>query len=380
MHTFYKALGLTTFFFAMVAGVVFLANFRLNLYHDAYYESPATTSEIAPRLDTTRFWLNLYRWDAGWYWDLATKGYRPENATFFPLYPTVVRGLMYLQAPGPNNFSNAALIVSVLGVFGITALLITLAKHDGHTDPTYAALLFLFFPSAMFLAAPYTEALFICLLLAYVYALKHRKWWVCLLLGIGLGLTRVTGVMIILYPLYLWWRNRSTNLWRLYTTVTLGPLIGVAILAVIQHYTLHHALAFIANQNNWGRTTTLNPATLWSNYAQNWRDFMSLSLFHPRFIGWAFTYLFAALGLGLTTWLWFVKREYAVISAAMIALPLLSGTTHSFPRLVLPAIPFAALVIAEKIKNPTARALLLIGCVAGWIFFLILFTRGYWVA
>lgn len=380
MNTFWKAFGITAFFFTMVAGVVFLANFRLNLYHDAFYESPASKT-VAPSLITKKFWHNLYRWDAGWYWDVVSKGYTAENATFFPLYPMTLRALMALQPNNPSAFPNAALGVSAVSVFSIAALMITLAKREGHTDVTFAALLFLFFPTAMFLAAPYTEGLFIALLLGYVLALQKQHWWWAFVIGILLGLTRVSGVALILYPLYLGWVNHQdrTRL-KWYGFAIAGPLIGVGILAVYQYQVLGNALAFITTQNSWGRTTTFNIMSIAANYAKNWRDFMSLSMFHPRFIGWSMNYIFTALGLGLTAWLWFVRREYSVVALAIIALPLLSGTTHSFPRLLLPAIPLAAIVIADKLKNPTARTLLLIACVAGWTFFLVLFTRGYWVA
>lgn len=380
MNTFWKAFGITVFFFTMVAGVVFLANFRLNLYHDAFYESPVTKT-VAPSLVTKKFWHNLYRWDAGWYWDVVTKGYTAENATFFPLYPLALRGLMNLQPNNPSAFPNAAIVISVAAVFSITTLMITLAKREGHSDTTFAALLLLFFPTAMFLAAPYTEGLFIALLLGFVLAIQKQKWWLALIVGILLGLTRVSGVTLILYPLYLAWTNRDNraNL-KWYGLAIAAPLIGIGILAAYQYHTLDNALAFITTQNSWGRTTTFNLTAIAANYAKNWQDFMSLSMFHPRFIGWGMNYIFTALGLGLTTWLWFVRREYSVIALGIMALPLLSGTTHSFPRLLLPAIPLAALVVADKLKNPTARTLLLIACVAGWTFFLVLFTRGYWVA
>ncbi len=380
MNTFWKALGITAFFFTMVAGVVFLANFRLNLYHDAFYESPASKT-VAPSLTTARFWHNLYRWDAGWYWDVISKGYTAENATFFPLYPMTVRALMALQPNTPGAYPNAALVISLVSVFSIAVLLITFAKREGQADTTFAALLFLFFPTAMFLAAPYTEGLFIALLLGFVLAVQTQKWWWALAVGILLGLTRVSGVTLILYPLYLAWTNRHDRaLLKHYALAIAGPLIGVGIFAGIQYHILHNALAFITTQNTWGRTTTFDITAIAANYAKNWRDFMSLSMFHPRFIGWGLNYIFTTLGLGLTAWLWFVRREYSVVALAIIALPLLSGTTHSFPRLLLPAIPLTALVIADKLKNPTARTMLLIACVAGWTFFLVLFTRGYWVA
>jgi hypothetical protein len=190
MNTFSKAFGLTGFFFAMVAGVVFLANFRLNLNHDAYYESPATQTP-APSLTTTRFWHNLNRWDAGWYQTIVTRGYQADNATFFPLYPIALQLFIPLFA-APAAFVNAALIVSILTILAITWLLLALAKHDHIPEPSLAVLLCLFFPTAFFLAAPYSESLFIALLLGFVLALKKQRFNLAFGLGILLGLTRVT--------------------------------------------------------------------------------------------------------------------------------------------------------------------------------------------
>lgn len=379
MNTFFKAFGLTSFFFTMVAGVVFVANFRLNLNHDAYYESPATQTP-APSLTTTRFWHNLNRWDAGWYQTIITRGYEADNATFFPLYPLTLKIFMPLFG-ATSALVDAALIVAIGSVLAIVLLMLALAKHDHETDPFFAILLCLFFPTAFFLAAPYSEGLFIALLLGFVLALKKQQFGLAFGLGILLGLTRVTGLAIVLYPLWLAWQAKTNQQsWRQFIIAALGPIVGAGLFGLYQYQHLHNALAFITSQNNWGRTTSLSPLKIAANYAKDWRDYMSLSFFHPRFIGWSFNFLSALLGIGLVIWQWFKHREYAVLTLAIIALPLLSGTTHSFPRLLLPAIPFVALSIQAKLKNPTARTLILIMCVAGWTFLLTLFTRGYWVA
>lgn len=379
MNTFLKALGVTSFFFTMVAGVVFLANFRLNLNHDAYYESPATQTP-APSLTTTRFWHNLNRWDAGWYNTIVTRGYQADNATFFPLYPLTLKVFMPLFSPA-SAFASAALIVAVITVLAIVLLMLALAKHDQVNDPFFAILLGLFFPTAFFLAAPYSEGLFIALALGFVLALKKQRIGLAFGLGVLLGLTRVTGLALVLYPLWLAWQAKTNQQpWRHFLIVALGPIIGAGLFGLYEYLHLHNALAFITSQNNWGRTTSLNPIKIAANYAKDWRDYMSLSFFHPRFIGWSLNLVSAILGIGLVIWQWFSRREYAVITAAVIALPLLSGTTHSFPRLLLPAIPFVALSIQAKLKNPTARTMIMIISVAGWTFLLTLFTRGYWVA
>jgi len=73
------------------------------------------------------------------------------------------------------------------------------------------------------------------------------------------------------------------------------------------------------------------------------------------------------------------RKDYAIWMAAMVGLPLLSGTLLALPRYVLP-LPFTYIFLAKFIKNQQIKNALQTVFVIGWTLFLIMFSGGYWVA
>lgn len=373
---------ITVFFFVLIALVVWFANVRLNINGDAIYESEFTS--IPARTDQTIFfWHNLYRWDAGWYAQIIDQGYTIENAAFFPLYPFVLGGVSYALPFSAKPIHDASFIIAFFIVCGSVFLIHKIAEKEKLSDTHFPVLLFLFFPTAFFIAAPYTEGLFILLLLACVYFVKTKQFLLAAACGFLLALTRITGITYIVYPLWcayeLFKIDKQTA--KKVALTALGPVTGFLAVCVYFFFKLGDPLAFVHAQAAWGRTTNLNPVSIFSRYAHDWNDFISLSMYHPRFSAWLLNFVFTACGILAVAYLWKArKRDYALLTVALMSLPLLSGSTYSIPRLILPAIPFISLVVAEKLHNPSYRTLVIVASVVMWSILLLMFTRQYWVA
>jgi hypothetical protein len=151
-------------------------------------------------------------WDAGWYISIATHGYATRAAAgFLPLYPILISLTMHL--PGLTPVAAAVLVANVAS-FGAMAVLGVLAAAEvGHTRIVLRTLGTLAaYPLAYFLVAPFSEGLF---LLTIVFALlaARQGWWGWAALGAFLaGLTRPTGVALIV-PL-LWEYGRQHGWWE----------------------------------------------------------------------------------------------------------------------------------------------------------------------
>jgi hypothetical protein len=142
------------------------------------------------------------RWDAGHYLRLAEVGYRrgtpppddPLFIVFFPGYPLVVRVVGYVV----RDLVASGLLVSLAASIGAAYLLYRLVRLDaGHDEAWRAVLLLLAFPTAYFLAAPYTESLFLFAVLASVYAARTGGWLRASLAGMAATSTRVAGVSLL---------------------------------------------------------------------------------------------------------------------------------------------------------------------------------------
>jgi hypothetical protein len=192
------------------------------------------------------------RWDSVWYLAIAHYGYfsRPASA-YFPLYPLLIRAATPL-------FGSALLAGAAISLAAMPAalyLLHRLARLDlSERAAALTVLLVALFPTALFLSAVYTEALYLLLSVGAIYAARLDRWRYAGLLGAGAALTRPNGVLVVL-PLviiYLYGPRRDeaavltrAGRWRpryrvdrsggWIALVPLGALVYLAYLGVIWH-------------------------------------------------------------------------------------------------------------------------------------------------
>ena len=139
------------------------------------------------------------RWDAGWYMIIIQDWYTTNisSSVFYPLFPALV-GVVHFIGVGNIDYPVAGQIINTLAVwFALTALLKLGRLFIGGKGRLWLIALFLSAPTAFFLHAFYSEAVFATLSFwAYYFALK-RRW-----LGVGILLTllsasRLPSVLII---------------------------------------------------------------------------------------------------------------------------------------------------------------------------------------
>ncbi len=125
---------------------------------------------------------NLVRWDAPSYISIATDGYQFDGEylnsgsfiAFFPLFPVLMSGVSLALK---LSVAQSGLIISFLfGLASAVLLYHLVSKWKNMLVGTYAVLLYSFYPFSVFLSAPYTESLFMFLLLAYIYLMHQSKF------------------------------------------------------------------------------------------------------------------------------------------------------------------------------------------------------------
>lgn len=146
-------------------------------------------------------WLNrlfLYpweRWDTRWYLTIINNGYHVGDGTtsFHPLYPLLAT---ILKSFGITPLLGMMLI-STISTFVCMYFIKRLSDHIyGDNESIYSVFIFLFFPLAFILFAPYTEALFLAFSIGcFYYAYKH-KWLLAGFIGMLASLTRQQGVLL----------------------------------------------------------------------------------------------------------------------------------------------------------------------------------------
>ncbi len=139
------------------------------------------------------------RWDASHYLRIAEVGYRDEEGdrlfiVFFPLYPLLIAIVNVVL----HSYFLSGLLVSALAAAAAGYLIQTLIAIDGGDDAEADRGLWYmtFFPTAFFMALPYTESLFLATSLASFVAARRRRWAWSGVFGMLAVLTRMQGVML----------------------------------------------------------------------------------------------------------------------------------------------------------------------------------------
>jgi hypothetical protein len=159
------------------------------------FASGDSVREPVPYLDR---WL---QWDVHHFQTIAEFGYGGDPAVgqlvpleaFFPGLPLLLRALHFIGF----DLTVAGLLVSFIAGGVVVVALARLGSLDG--GPAVggrAVLLFLLAPSAVFLAAGYTEALFLAFALPAWLAARRGHWLTAGLLAAGAASVRVTGVFL----------------------------------------------------------------------------------------------------------------------------------------------------------------------------------------
>jgi hypothetical protein len=325
-----------------------------------------------------RMWTE---WDAGHYLRIAKVGYRahglgnddPLFIVFFPGYPAVVR----LVSFAVRNLIVSGLLVSALASVGAGWMLYKLARLDGDHDEAWRAVVLLFsFPTAFFLAAPYSESMFLFVVLAAMYAARTNRWGRSAVAGAVATATRVAGVALL--PALAFAALTSPGSWSARTRrlVLVGlSVTGLAAYLVINQIVHDDAFWFLhVQRSHWYQ----RPVPPWEpvidavgELIEGQRDSAYALIFASRLAAIAFAIPMLVLA---TRWL---RRADAIYGWAAL---LVVGSTSwliSLPRYLLPIYPIfvveAKLTRSRRVFWPIVVA----GSVAqAWLFWR--YVRADW--
>lgn len=344
---------------------------------------------------TFSYWAN---WDGAWYSSIAEAGYVgkfwPASANFFPLYPLLLRiGTVFGEGP-----ALAGVVISLAASFFALYLTHELTRSYFDREAARAATLALaFFPTAFFLNAVYTEAVFLAAALGSVWAARLRGDFVLAgVLGCVAAMTRNVGVLV-LFPLADEWIRRRRDLrTRDLAPLALAPAGVLAYMFWLWRWSGHPLLFSTVARTYWGRKLT-NPAhTLhlaWERAVSGvgtairpHRAFETTTTSNPTFHSMAtFDYFFFLLLIALVILVVArLPRGLAAYAIGTMLLPILTPAfvepLASFSRYALAVFPaFFVLGLVLSRKEILLRVWLSASALLG-ILFTLYFTTWRWVA
>lgn len=323
------------------------------------------------------------KWDAVYYHDIISGGYRSDILEFLPLFPLIAKLINWVIG---NHQLLAAAIAVNLSALGSCLMLYKLARLDEDENFAKRTVFFLLiFPSAFFLAAHYTESLFLFLSLLVFYFARKKLWWCSGIFGFLVSLTRITGILIL--PALLvdlmfenWRKFKDKVNWKALIPLVFIPL-GLVLFIFYSSVAFNRPWAFLEAQKGFGRHLDLN--ILHPVYNQVITNFIppDVSKFFEESAVNAFNYfLFWLLFIIFIVLLFKYSRPgYAVLGFLYFIIPSLSGTLISMNRFLLVLFPIY-LLLAKIIKPGSfAEKAYIMLSFSLFILLTILFTNGYWV-
>ncbi|MEA2505761.1 MAG: hypothetical protein QOH48_379 [Actinomycetota bacterium] len=319
------------------------------------------------------------RWDASLFMRISAYGYTgpstDQHATaFFPLFPLLVRGGSKL---GLNPIGVGLLISSVASLIAFAYLFRLGEEEVGEGAGRRAVLYLAFFPTAVFLVAPYSEALFLAgAIPAFYYARRSRWLLVALPTAVAVG-ARFAGCFLVLGLVVEFLRQRHFS-FRVVRRAALALVLGlvplVAYSIFLQRVKGDALYYFVDQRNGWGRKLT-SPLTAFRATWGTWNTNQPTNWI----FAWRVEILAAVAGVLFVLWA-LGKREwgYATFMAAMMASVLASSWYFSIPRMLVSLFPIPLLLAGFSLRSDTRHEILLLAMASFAMLGVVVYTRGAW--
>lgn len=350
----------------LVPGVFQHANYR-----DNFHWPPG-----APATHATAF----ATWDAQHYLYLAQEGYPRggPSVAFYPLWPGLLAGLR--PAFGGHTLLAALVAAGCLALAAAGLLHAHVAHRLGAPAADATLLIWLTFPTAFFFSLPYTESLFLCLVLGVFRLLDLGRWTWAAAVGTLLPLCRPPGLFIVLplaFAVHQAWRNGRLP-GRHALVLAALPMTGFGAYLLVMDAATGNALAGFAIQSGYvGRPSLLRllePAGLW-------HAFLAVDVL-PSPTRSPLDRLFFVGAVAALPWLWRKHRLWFWYALPMTLVPAVSAHFMSFARYAVVVFPAFAAAGATLVSPERRWLLLLVAGASGAAQVLLMLRHAlyYWVS
>jgi hypothetical protein len=292
-----------------------------------------------------------------------------DVAAFFPGFPLVLKAF-HVVIP---SWTAAGLVVSLVAGAVACVYLARLAELDD-VEGTRAVLCLVLSPYAVFLAAGYSEALFLALALPGWSAARRGHWVAASLLVAGACTVRISGLFLAVALVVHWLvssRDRTVVAWLA------APFLALVGYAVYLHHVSGDWLRwFHAQQHGWDR----GAAWPWDALRTTWN-----AAFHGNYspeYTWSFRAEIAAVLVGVVVTLVLLRRRrwgeatYVGLSVAALAT---SSFYLSVARATLLWFPLWLLLAEAMQRRPWLQATYVTVATPLMAAGVLTFTAGRWV-
>ena len=325
-----------------------------------------------------------FRWDTQWFDSIARYGYVAPystalhkdfhyNVAFFPGFPALMRAGMTV---GLSATAAGLLISLVAGLVASLALGRLTAQVKGLGE--YGVLAWVAAPTAVFLAAAYTEALF-CAFAFWAWTLGREQRWVWAgVLAAAASLVRVNGIFLGIGLFVLFLTSGSRKWWR--ASALLLPFIATAgYFAYLKAITGSWSAWSQAQTIYWKRVTVDPVTSLLNTYHRIFAEKTIGSASQPQ--RYVIEIIAMALLVAACAWLfsqrWWGEAAYVLVTLISLGT---SSVYLSVPRSAVVLFPVWMMLGLWMTRHRWFRIAYLVVALPLLCYWVVRFTQGFWVS
>jgi hypothetical protein len=244
--------------------LAFIFTYDVQQFNTAY-ANWSTPNSIASRLAT---------WDSAHYLVLSTKGYEAGSfsSAFYPLWPAIILSATRFTLGDPLLVSLILSNIFSLAAFRLFYLLVQ--NRYGAVVARDSLVLLLAFPGALFFSFPYTESLYLLLVMSFFWGLERNRFWWVFIAGFLMPLAKAIGVFVLI-PLA-WHLYEQKKPWKVWLTL-LAPMLGyISYFGVLWCWT-GNAFDGFAAQRGYPNSPSISNVFKLSGFLQAFLNVQSLS-------------------------------------------------------------------------------------------------------
>lgn len=259
-------------------------------------------------------------------------------------------------------------------IFSLIALLLLhhlVFKNFGPQLAYRAVILLAFYPGSIFFVLPYSESLFLLLLIAFFLGIDYSSTPAILTASLLLPMTRAIGIFVLPVMLWEFFRNRSH--WRRYMA-GIAPLLGYLLyFATMNWFTGNPFEGFISQKYFPAQpsiTKLADPLAFFRSFADfDWSHDM-LHSYLDRFV---FVLFLASL-------FWVIRNHSGYYVFAILAgvIPAFSNWMMSYTRFLSIVFPFF-IAISDLCTRRSTFLIITLIFAGGQIYFALRLILGQWV-
>jgi Gpi18-like mannosyltransferase len=320
-------------------------------------------------------------WDSEWYLLIADHGYasyeyfkdagggrylQQDSSKFFPAYPIAIRALTFITG---NSVLSGILISNICAVLFLYFFLRLASKFMSAENTVNAAILYIVFPTSLFLSAIYAEAMFLAAIVAAFLFIEERKLLPALIACAIAVLTRPQGALALPALAWLAWQKFEAR--RIMATAGIIAAVCIPLAGYLMYIdNTFGSMSWISQSQTYWRGEMKYPFYAFVRFFQNK---IAIHGQHNSMIDFTFAIVqIIVLIFSFRS----VPLPYALYSLIALLFPL-SSSLFSFSRLCLANFPFF-LVLPPLLGRWNLPIQIFSAIILA--FFMAAFANWFWVA